>query len=322
MEFESNLSVLAKYKNNFINTVRGTITIATALVMPYQTMTMLLMARPPLCVKLNKADILKLQCKLCVLNIKIKPPIFFKSRFLKSPSYKDNSDESCYLNLKIHRKPATIALHLYVDYKNITFKGKPYFVLFLDNLKQNVASSLERKKSKSFKDIFNLFEIFVSKIYVLKKKEKYTTTQRDCGGYGSVKDTNANAFINVVKYKFTVMLFFREMSDNTITVPMEVEEGGIDAYMSDFQGMLDRLDNPSEVSGVGVGSCAGDVHVERESNAMGRDGGIEDGKAKPVPVSTSTCPEPRSDIESFEGFKSNLPRDERGCVTEIDCTSY
>jgi len=50
-------------------------------------------------------------------------------------------------------------------------------------------SSLERKKSKSFKDIFNLFEIFVSKIYVLKKKEKYTITQRDCGDYRSVKDT-------------------------------------------------------------------------------------------------------------------------------------
>ena len=78
------------------------------------------------------------------------------------------------------------------------------------------------------------------------------------------------------------------MSDNQCPIPMEV--GGIEAYRVDFQGILDGLDNPSEVSGVGVGTCAGDILVERESNAMGRDGGIKDGKAKPLPVSTFTCP--------------------------------
>jgi len=134
-----------------------------------------------------------------VLYIKIKQPIVFKLRFLKSPSYKDDSDESCYLNLKIHRSFATIAIHLYIIYKNITVNRKPNFVLFLDNLNQNVASSLERNKSKSFKDIFNKFEIFFSKTYVLKMEEKYTVIRRECGEYGSVKDTNANAFINVVK---------------------------------------------------------------------------------------------------------------------------
>ena len=41
------------------------------------------------------------------------------------------------------------------------------------------------------------------------------------------------------------------------TIPMEVEEAGIDDYMLDFQGMLDRLDSPSEVQGEGVGDCAG-----------------------------------------------------------------
>ena len=88
-------------------------------------------------------------------------------------------------------------------------------------------------------------------------KKKYTTTKRVCGVYGSVKDTNANAYISVAKHKLTIMLFFREMSDNNKVVPMEVEEGGMDAYMIDFQGMLDRLDNPSEVSGVGVGPVQG-----------------------------------------------------------------
>jgi len=295
-----------------------TIIIATALVLPNQTMTILLMASPPFCVRLIKEDIFKLQCKLCVPSIKIEPLIIFNSRFLTSQSYKDNSDESHLSNLKIRRNPATTAVHLYINYKNITFNSKPEFVLLLDNLNKNIASSLECNKSKSLEDIFNIFEIFVHKIKVLKLKKKHTTTKIVYGVYGSVKYTNANVCISVAKYKLTIMLFFREMSDNPNNVPMEVEEGGIDAYMSDFQGMLDRLDNPSEVSGVGVGSCAGEVLVERESNAMGRNGGIEDGKAKPVPVSTFTCPEPRSDIESVQGVISNLSRDERGCVNEIE----
>ena len=70
-----------------------------------------------------------------------------------------------------------------------------------------------------------------------------------------------------------------------------MKEGGIGAYMVDFQGMLEGLDNPSEVSGVGVGTCAGDTLVERESNALGRDGGSKDGKAKPLLMLTFTCPE-------------------------------
>jgi hypothetical protein len=208
MEIDLNLSFLAKYNNNFINIVLVTIIIATARVLPYQTMTMLLMARPPFCVRLNKEDIFKLQCKLCVPCIKIEPLIIFKSRFLKSQSYKDNSDESRFSNLKIHRNPATIAVHLYVNYKNITFNGKPEFVLFLDNLNKNIASSLERNKSKSLEDIFSIFEIFVPKINVLKLKKKYTTTQRDCGVYGSVKDTNADACISVAKYK--LLCYFSE----------------------------------------------------------------------------------------------------------------
>ena len=47
------------------------------------------------------------------------------------------------------------------------------------------------------------------------------------------------------------------MSNNYKPVPMEVEEGGIEAYMVDFQGMPFGLDNPSEVKGEGVGSVQG-----------------------------------------------------------------
>ena len=72
------------------------------------------------------------------------------------------------------------------------------------------------------------------------------------------------------------------MSDNFKPVPMEVEEGGIEAYMVDFQGMLDGLDNPSEVKGEGVGACAGEFWVMRESSVMGRDGGAKGSEAKPL----------------------------------------
>ena len=58
------------------------------------------------------------------------------------------------------------------------------------------------------------------------------------------------------KLYILILLFFREMSDITKPISMEVEEGGIEAYMSYFQGMLDGLDNPSEVSGVGVGTLS------------------------------------------------------------------
>ena len=111
--------------------------------------------------------------------------------------------------------------------------------------------------------------------------ENYAVIQRECGEYGSVKDTHANTPIKVVNYKFTMLLFFREMSDKQTPIPMEVEEGGIEAYMVDFRGMLDGLDNPSEVSGVGVGTCAGDILIEREANAMCRDGGLKMAKLSP-----------------------------------------
>ena len=89
----------------------------------------------------------------------------------------------------------------------------------------------------------------------MKTNKNSAIIQRECSEYGSFKDTHANTPIKVVNYKFTMLLFLREMSDNisgnVAHIPMEVKEGGIGAYMVDFQGMLDGLDNPSEVSGVG-----------------------------------------------------------------------
>ena len=138
-----------------------------------------------------------------------------------------------------------------------------------------------------------------------------------CVAIGSYKVNDANAHIKIVKYIFSILLFFREMTDKP--VPMEVEEVGMDEYMLDFQGMLDRLDYPSEVQGEGVGDCAGDDLVVRESDVMGRDGGAKGGESEPLPMSKDSilsCPENRSDDVGFEGVKSTLPRDERGRVDE------
>ena len=316
MEPESNLILTVK-RNNFKNLALFKIIIAITLTSPNQTMTKLLTDRPPFCVRLKREDIFNLQCKLCVPIIKFESLPIVKSRFLKSQSHQDNFDESLSPNLKILLIPALYAVHLYVNNKNITFTGKTEPFILLDSLNKNLASSLERIKSKSLEDIFNIHANLVLKIKFYNSENKRTKTKILCDGYGSVKDTNANAYISFAKYKMITMLFFREMSDNHNSyVPMEVEEDGLDAYMSDYQRMLDRLDSPSEVSGEGVGSCAGEVLVERGPDAMGKDGGIEDGKAKPVPGSTFTCPEPRSDIESVQGVDFNLSRDERGSVNE------
>ena len=117
----------------------------------------------------------------------------------------------------------------------------------------------------------------------MKTNENYAVIQREYGEYGSFKDTHANTPITVVNHKFTMLLFFREMTDNIAQIPMEVKEGGMRAYMVDFQGMLDGLDNPSELKGEGVGACAGDDLVVRESNVMGRDGGTKGAKLSQYP---------------------------------------
>ena len=92
---------------------------------------------------------------------------------------------------------------------------------------------------------------------------------------GSDIVSGANAHIKIGKFIFSMLIFFREMSNKP--VPMEVEEVGMDDYMLDFQGMLDRLDSPSEVQGEGVGDCAGDDLVVRESDVLGKEGGGQRG---------------------------------------------
>ena len=61
--------------------------------------------------------------------------------------------------------------------------------------------------------------------------KNHDAMQSECDEYGSVQDTSAH--INDVNYTFSILLFFRAMSDITKPIPMEVEEGGIEACMVD-----------------------------------------------------------------------------------------
>ena len=45
-------------------------------------------------------------------------------------------------------------------------------------------------------------------------------------------------YSKIIKYTFSTILFFREMSKQTVPVPMEVEEVGMDEYMLGTRGCL------------------------------------------------------------------------------------
>ena len=71
-------------------------------------------------------------------------------------------------------------------------------------------------KVNSLRILLKIFGNFNSNTYILKTNENYAVIQREYGEYGSFKDTHANTPIKVVNYKFTMLLFFREMSDNRV----------------------------------------------------------------------------------------------------------
>ena len=100
------------------------------------TRTTFIAATVPYQVESKKENLCRSQCKLFSFHIRVKQPTVFKLEFKKSPSYKDDSNESCNLNLKIHLSVAIIAIHPVLIYINITFYVKPGFFLFLDNLEQ------------------------------------------------------------------------------------------------------------------------------------------------------------------------------------------
>ena len=305
-----NLYFLAMNSLIITGTPRRCIIIASsaALVLPNHTYLFQFMLTQPFCSELKKGISIISQRKLSQFHIRVKVSIVSTVIFVRNPSLEDDSDETC--NLKLSNSPCyeSRTTNFDIIHLNITFYKKVGLFLYLDNLEQTVASYRGRTRIKFSRNTLrsNL------------RSMRNTQVIHDANHFKwFVKGPDIIIYIKIIKYIFSMIIFFREMSDKPI--PMEVEEAGIDDYMLDFQGMLDRLDSPSEVQGEGVGDCAGGDLVVRESGVMGREGGAEGGDAEPLPVSKESilsCPEQRFDDFGSEGFNAILPRDVRGCVTE------
>ena len=102
--------------------------------------------------------------------------------------------------------------------------------MYLDNLEHTVASYRGRAKVKFLRDTLtsNLKNMRNMQDICDANHFKWFVT-------GSV----IIIYIKIIKHTFSMIIFFREMSNNPI--PMEVEEVEMDDYMLDFRVMLDRL---------------------------------------------------------------------------------
>jgi len=128
--------------------------------------------------------------------------------FVRSPSLEDDSDERH--NLKPNNSPCfeTEATNLNMTHFYITFYKKIGLFLYLDNLEQSVASYRGQTKVKistdtligNLRNMLNTLEIHDANHY------KWVAN-------GSDKANGANAHIKIVKYIFSMLIFFREMSN-------------------------------------------------------------------------------------------------------------
>ena len=271
-----NLYFLVMYSFIVTGALRWGIIIATSAtqVLPNHTNLLPLMLNQPFCSESKKGISSIWQRKLSQSHIRVKKSIVSTIIFVRNPSLEDDSDEP--RNLKLSNSPRyeTKATNSDITHCNITFYKKIGLFLYLDNLEQTVASYRGQTKVKFLRDTL------ISNLRNMRNTQEIHDTNHFKWFVNSSDKIN---YIKIIKYTFSMIIFFREMSNKP--VPMEVEEAGIDDYMLDFQGMLDRLDSPSEVQGEGVGDCAGGDLVVRESGVMGREGGAEGGDAEPLPVS-------------------------------------
>ena len=292
------------------NTALRCIIIASSvtLVMPNHTYLLQPMLSQPFFSELKQRISIMFQNKLSDTHIRVINSIISILIFVRNPSLEDDSDETH--NLKLIDSPCHDSRTTNLDIFH--FNGHVYekvgLSVYPDNLERIAASYRGRNNIRFWR-------------YTLRsntRNMRNTQVIHDANHFKWLVDgPDTISHIKIVKFSFSTNIFFREMSENN--VPMEVEEAGIDEYMRDFQGMLDRMDNPSEVQGKGVGDCAGGDLVVRESGVMGREGGAEGGEAEPLPVSKDlilSCPVQRSDDSDSEGVNAISPRDERGCVTE------
>ena len=119
--------------------------------------------------------------------------------------------------------------NLDITHFNITSYKRIGLFMYLDNLEHTVASYRGRAKVKFLRDTLtsNLKNMRNTQDICDANHFKWFVT-------GSV----IIIYIKIIKHTFSMIIFFREMSNNPI--PMEVEEVEMDDYMLDFRVMLDR----------------------------------------------------------------------------------
>ena len=149
---------------------------------------------------------------------------------VQNPSLEDDSDEPRNLKLSNNPRYETKATNLDITHFYITFYKKIGLFVYLDNLEHTVASYRGRAKVKFLRDTLtsNLKNMRNTQDICDANHFKWFVT-------GSV----IIIYIKIIKHTFSMIIFFREMSNNPI--PMEVEEVEMDDYMLDFRVMLDRL---------------------------------------------------------------------------------
>ena len=230
------------------NTALRCIIIASSvtLVMPNHTYLLQPMLSQPFFSELKQRISIMFQNKLSDTHIRVINSIISILIFVRNPSLEDDSDETH--NLKLINSPCHDSRTTNFDIFH--FNGHVYekvgLSVYPDNLERIAASYRGRNNIRFWR-------------YTLRsntRNMRNTQVIHDANHFKWLVDgPDTISHIKIVKFSFSTNIFFREMSENN--VPMEVEEAGIDEYMRDFQGMLDRMDNPSEVQGKGVGDCAG-----------------------------------------------------------------
>ena len=205
--------------------------------LPNQINSLLKMLNRPFCYKF-KIEISSIwQRKLSQSHIRGKKLILITILFVRNPSLDDDYDKPC--------KEIGLLMHpVSPEQTAASYRGRTKFKISRDTLISNLS-------------------------YMHNTRELHDANQYKRFVYGSDKVN----YSKTIKHTFSTILFLREMSKQTVPVPMEVEEVGMEEYMLDYQRMLDGPDSPSEVQGEGVGDCAGRDLVVREAGVMGREGG-------------------------------------------------
>ena len=201
-----NLYLLAMY--SFIVTGaprRGIINAPSAKqVLPNHTNLLQLILNQPFCSDLKKGILIIWQRKLSQFHIRGKKSIVSIIIVVRNPSPEDDSDEPRNLKLSNNLRYETKATNLDITYFNITFYKKIGLFVYLDKLEHSVASYRGRTKVKFSRDTLtsNLINMRNTQDIHDANHFKWFVT-------GSV----IIVYIKIRKHTFSMIIFFREMSN-------------------------------------------------------------------------------------------------------------